>query len=178
MFGPSMDTRSCVSLWRWSFRTSLVSDSHLIGAVSPEKYRNNLDTPGDDFRSCFCILGSTAGYTSSCVSLRILWTIARFFPREGGPRIQQFIAPWGLKFLWSRKRSHSRRSRTVEQFMAPCLEYCAGLDEWSGPVPECECVARQCIHENASNSLFWLREGGRRILRSLCWGRVSLNATG
>ena len=58
--------------------------------------------------------------------------------------------------------------------MAPCLEYCAGLDEWSGPVSECEFVARQCFHENESISLFWLREGGRRILMSLCWVRVSL----
>ena len=50
---------SSVSLWRWSFHTSPVSDSHLFGAVSPEKYRN-LNTPGDDFRSCFRIFGSTA----------------------------------------------------------------------------------------------------------------------
>ena len=57
--------------------------------------------------------------------------------------------------------------------MAPCLEYCAGLEEWSGPVSEFEFVARQCIHENASISLFWLREGGRRILRFLPWVRVS-----
>ena len=59
MFGPSMETRSCVCLWKWSFHTSLVSDSHLFGAVSPEKYRF-LNTPGDDFWSCFRILGSTA----------------------------------------------------------------------------------------------------------------------
>ena len=38
---------------------SVVSDSHLFGAVSPEKYRI-LNTSGDDFRSCFRILGSTA----------------------------------------------------------------------------------------------------------------------
>ena len=54
MLGPSMETRPSVSLWRSSFRTSLVSDSHLFGAVSPEKYRN-LKT-----WSCFRILGSTA----------------------------------------------------------------------------------------------------------------------
>ena len=40
-FGPSMDTRSCVSLWRWSFHTSLVSDGHLFGAVSPEKLQDS-----------------------------------------------------------------------------------------------------------------------------------------
>ena len=59
MFGPSMETRSCVSPWVWSFHRFLVSDSHLFSAVSPEKYRN-LNTRGDDFWSCFRILGSTA----------------------------------------------------------------------------------------------------------------------
>ena len=59
MFGPSMETRSCVCLWMWSFLTSLVCDGHLFGAVSPETYRI-LNTSGDDFRSCFRILGSTA----------------------------------------------------------------------------------------------------------------------
>ena len=62
--------------------------------------------------------------------------------------------------------------------MAPSLENRAGLDEWSGPVSECEGVARQCTHENASNSFCWLREGGRQILRSLCWFRVSLKEHG
>ena len=54
-----LDTRSRVSLWRWSFHTSLVSDSHLFGVVSPEKCRI-LITSGDDFWSCFRILGLTA----------------------------------------------------------------------------------------------------------------------
>ena len=79
-FGPSMDTRSCVSLWRWSFHTSLVSDSHLFGAVSPEKYRI-LNTSGDDFRSCFRILGSTAD-TRAHASVYGVWGRLHVFPRE------------------------------------------------------------------------------------------------
>ena len=77
MLGPSMDTRSSVSLWRWSFHTSLISDSHLFGAVSPEEYRI-LNTSGDDLRSCFHILGSTADTRAHASVLRILWKIARF----------------------------------------------------------------------------------------------------
>ena len=79
-FGPSMDTRSCVSLWRWSFHTSLVSDSHLFGAVSPEKCRI-LNTSGDDFRSCFRILGSTAD-TRAHASVYGVWGRLHVFPRE------------------------------------------------------------------------------------------------
>ena len=43
---------------------SFVSDRHLFGAGLAEKYRN-LFVLGDDFRSCFRILGSTAVARSS-----------------------------------------------------------------------------------------------------------------
>ena len=39
-------------------------------------------------------------------------------------RVEQLVAHCSLKLLWSRRRSHSRRSRTVEQFVAPCRDYC------------------------------------------------------
>ena len=78
MFGPSMDTRSCVSLWRWFFHMSLVSDGHLFSAVSPEKYRN-LKTPGVDFRSRFRILGSAAD-TRAHASVYRFWGKSHVFP--------------------------------------------------------------------------------------------------
>ena len=73
--GPSVDTRSSVS--QWSFHTSLVSDSHLVSAVSLQKYKNP-NTLGDDFRSCFRILGSTADARAHASVSRTLWKIARF----------------------------------------------------------------------------------------------------
>ena len=79
MFGPPMDTRSCVSLWGCSFHMSLVSDGHLFSAISPEKYRN-LEAPRDDFRSRFRILGSAADTRAH----------ASVYGREGGPRIPRW----------------------------------------------------------------------------------------
>ena len=85
MLGPSMDTRSSVSLWRRSFHTSLVSDSHLFGAVSPEVQES--EYPGRGLPELFPHSWFDSGYTSSCVSLRILVENCTFFPREGGPGI-------------------------------------------------------------------------------------------
>ena len=39
MFGP-FNEYTLMRQWRWSFHTSLVSDSHLFSAVSSGKYRN------------------------------------------------------------------------------------------------------------------------------------------
>ena len=57
---------------------SLVSDGHLFSAISPEKYRN-LSTLGDDFRSCFRILGSTAD-TRANASVYGFWGKLHVFP--------------------------------------------------------------------------------------------------
>ena len=74
---------------RQSIHTSLVSDSHLFGAVSLEKYRI-LNTSGDDFRSCFRILGSTAD-TRAHASVYVFLGNCTSFPREGGPRILRLM---------------------------------------------------------------------------------------
>ena len=78
LFFPS--TRSRVSLWRWSFHASFVSDGHLFGAVSPEKY-SILNTSGDDFRSRFRILGSTTD-TRAHASAHGFWGKSHVFPMK------------------------------------------------------------------------------------------------
>ena len=81
-------------------------------------------------------------------TLRTCFRIQRCAWSDGNEiSVEQFIAPWSLKrrltesftpeFLARRWVEHSFGaavgSRTVEQFRAPCFEYCARLNEWSGP---------------------------------------------
>ena len=78
----------CTSLafqWRHA-HASVYGGGHFTrpsSAVSPEKYRN-LNTLGDDFRSCFRILGSIAD-TRAHVLVHEFWGKLHVFPREGGP---------------------------------------------------------------------------------------------
>ena len=160
MLGFSMDTRACVSLWRW------VTSHVFPGGPRIPKSMPGAGPPGNLDIISTGLSDHGGSWKNSCIfyvkvdsewkgTSRICFRIQRCAWSDGSEfcggavhrtlepeaplvpltesftaevlarrRVEQLIAHCSLKLLWSRRRSHSRRSRAVEQFMAPCLEYC------------------------------------------------------
>ena len=121
-----------VELFLWS----LVSDSHLIGAVSPEKYRNNLNTPGDDFRSCFRILGSTAD-TRAPPSVYGFWGQLHVFSHvkvdlESRGRCRVLFTPENLDILSTGRVSGIHASDGGGSWKNSLIFYVKVDSEWKG----------------------------------------------
>ena len=131
-FSSFPSTRSRVSLWRWSFHTSFVSDGHLFGAVFPEKY-SILNTSGDDFRSRFRILGSTTD-TRAHASAHEFWGKSHVFPTRrwtSDPEVDAALSRSSTCFIVSR----------ADLLFRCVCERCYCCIIFSGAVITCETVS-------------------------------------